>query len=383
LIPFDDCVHGATVKFVRSITFTVWVLDVFVEPLHNWHMTQRKLTAIVLAAGKGTRMKSALPKVLHPAAGIPILSRVINALQEAGVSEIRAVVGYSHQLIKQVIEPLGVNTFLQEKQLGTANAVQAAKPEDIEGLALIINGDQPLVTPEDLNQVVSEFIDKKADLAVVTVKLKDAKHYGRVVRENDRLKAIVEAKDADSDILKINEINTGVYILKADVLKQLLPRIENNNSQGEYYLTDIIELATKENLKTIPIVGSKRISFGVNTQKELAQANRILFRRKANQLMEEGVVIIDPEHTYIEDTVEIGTSTVIYPNCYLRGRTQVGRFCAIEPNCYIVQSTIEDSCQIRSGCFVEATTIKAKSLLQPNSVLSENAPVEEQEEMEH
>lgn len=339
------------------------------------------LTMIVLAAGKGTRMKSPLPKVLHPVAGRPMVEKVINAAKEAGASEVRVIVGHGQALVKSVVEPLGCLTFAQDEQLGTAHAVRCAKPEDIDGDVVIMNGDHPLIEAQDVSDFVRNFRDDKCDLAVVTAVVKNPGEFGRIVRHHGVLKAIVEAKDASAETLKIQEINTGIYIVKAEVLEQYLPLIKNNNAKKEYYITDLISLAIESGLKVQAIKSTPKVAVGVNTQIELAKATKLLFLRKAKKLMEEGVMLIDPRSTYIEETVSVGAGSVIYPNVYMRGNTKVGSFCVIEPNAFISDCEIGQSVQVKAGSYLEHSYILHKASvgpyarLRPETVIGEEAHV--------
>ncbi len=306
---------------------------------------------------------------------------VIEACKQAKVTDLRIVLGHGLNLVKAVVEPLGVNTYIQAQQLGTADAVKSAQPESIEGEVLILNGDHPLIEADDIKQFLKEFRDRKLDLAVITVKLKNPKDFGRVVRSQGRLAAIVEAKDASADTLKINEVNTGIYLAKADILAEFLPKIGNKNSKKEYYLTDLISIGLENNLAMDTIIGDKKVSFGVNTQAELSLATRLIFKRKNKQLMDSGVLMIDSTTTYIEDRVEIGAGAVIYPNVYLRGRTKIGSFTSIEPNCYIVDSEIGESCQIKANTYLEKCEIHTRASigpfarLRPETVIGEEAHV--------
>jgi bifunctional UDP-N-acetylglucosamine pyrophosphorylase/glucosamine-1-phosphate N-acetyltransferase len=339
------------------------------------------LPAIILAAGKGTRMKSPLPKVLHPVAGRPLIERVIKAAREAGSQQIRLVVGHGESLVRQVVEPLNVTCYSQKNPQGTADAVTAADVDSIDGDVVILNGDHPLIQSLDIKNFVREFKEEKCDLAVVTVKLKKPGHYGRIVRQNGELKTIVEAKDASSDTLKIQEVNTGIYVVKSEVLKKYLPQIENNNAQKEYYLTDLIALALEAKLKVRAIRSDSRVAHGVNTQKELAFATKEVFKQKIIQLMDEGVVVIDPRTTYVEAAVQVGAGSVLYPNCFLRGATTIGAFSVIEPNVFISDSKIADSVQIRAGSYLEQVQVQAKctvgpyARLRPGTHLMEEAHV--------
>jgi bifunctional UDP-N-acetylglucosamine pyrophosphorylase/glucosamine-1-phosphate N-acetyltransferase len=266
------------------------------------------LTVIALAAGKGTRMKSPLPKVLHPVAGRPMIEKVIQASKQAGAKEIRVIVGHGQALVRQVVEPMGVACYVQDEQLGTGHAVRCAKPETIEGDVVIMNGDHPLIEASDIKNFVQVFRDEKCDLAVVTAELKNPGEFGRIVRHRGDLAAIVEAKDASADTLKINEVNTGIYIVKAEVLTEFLPQIQNNNSKKEFYLTDLISLCIQDGKKVQPIKANAKVAVGVNTQLELAKATRLIFKRKALKLLEDGVLMIDPRTTYVEESVEIGAA---------------------------------------------------------------------------
>ena len=208
--------------------------------------TTPSLSVIVLAAGKGTRMKSPLPKVLHPVVGLPMVMRVLSVAKSVGAKELRVVVGYGESLVRRVIEPFGATAYPQKEQKGTADAVLSADPASLNGLVMIMNGDNPLVEAKDLKSVIENFNELKADLAVVTSVMKNPGSLGRIVRQKGELKAIVEAGDAGTETLKIREVNSGMYVAKADVLARLLPQVKPNNSKGEYYLTDIISLGLEE-----------------------------------------------------------------------------------------------------------------------------------------
>lgn len=336
------------------------------EKLENDSKKQsRPVTAIILAAGQGTRMKSPLPKVLHPVAGRPMIGRIIEACKEAGVSDLRVVIGHGGTLVKTVIEPLGVTCYPQAKPMGTGDAVKSASPDTIEGDVVIIGGDHPLIQAQDIKHFIDEFRSQKLDLAVVTCKLKTPGEFGRIVRHHGQLHSIVEARDASSETLKINEVNTGIYVTSGDVLSEYLPLIQNQNTKGEYYLTDVVALAVENRLKVAPILSEARVAFGVNNQVELSRATRWIFRDNNRKLMEGGVLIIDPRTTYVEDTVKIENGSVLYPNVYLRGETTVGSFTAIEPNCYIVDSKIGASVVIKANTYIEKTKILDKASVGP------------------
>lgn len=357
-----------------------------------------EFTAIILAGGQGTRMKSPLPKVLHPVAGQPMISRVIQICRSAGATEIRVVIGHGQNLVRTVLEPLAnslavasapsINstakllTCVQEKQLGTADAVRSAMLDSISSDVIILNGDHPLITDQDLKNFISDFKEQQLDLAVVTVMLDNPGEFGRIIRNDDQLVAIVESKDASAETLKIKEVNTGFYIARGDVLKKYIPRIKNNNSKQEFYLTDLIDLALADKLKVRALLSNNvDMAHGVNNQYELATASKKVFQNKNKKLMEAGVIFIDPDTAYIEETVLVGSGTVIYPNSFIRGKTAIGVFTVIESNCFISDSIIGDSVQVKAGCYIEQVIVKNKASigpyarLRPETVIGEEAHV--------
>lgn len=339
-------------------------------------------TAIILAGGQGTRMKSPLPKVLHPVAGKPMIVRIIETCRQAEINQVRIVMGHGSQLVKTILEPLEVQTYLQAQQLGTADAVKSADLESLTGEVIIMNGDHPLIRAEDLKNFLAEFREQKLDVAVVTAELPEPGQFGRIVRRQQQLVSIVEAKDASHETLTIKEINTGIYIAQAEVLKRFIPLIQNNNSQKEFYLTDLIDLALSNRLKVQALLCKNTdVAHGVNSQIELAQATAKVFRQKNEKLMGSGVIMIDPATTYIEDTVIIGAGSVIYPGSFIRGKTAIGAFTVIETNCFISDSIVGDSVQIRAGTYLEQVIIKNKASvgpyarLRPETVIGESAHV--------
>ena len=339
-------------------------------------------TAIILAGGQGTRMKSPLPKVLHPVAGQPMIGRVVSNCRQAGINELRVVIGHGGSLVKSVLEPIGVATYVQEQQLGTADAVKSAHLESLKSDVIIMNGDHPLITSDDLKSFISDFKELKLDLAVVTVELEDPSVFGRIVRKNNQLVSIVEAKDASMDTLKIKEVNTGIYVARAEVLQKYIPRIQNNNSKKEFYLTDLVDLAISDNLKVQAMLSKNTdVAHGVNSQVELAEATKKVFFRKAKQLMDSGVIFIDPQSTYIEESVIVGAGSVIYPNVFLRGSTAVGAFTVLESNTFISDSIIGESVHVKAGSYIEQTIVKNKcsvgpyARLRPDTILEEEAHV--------
>src|SRR5665213_1114747 len=305
-----------------------------------------ELSVIVLAAGKGTRMSSPLPKVVHPVAGRPMIERVVAAAVQAKAQNVRVIVGFGENLVRQIVEPLGAKCFKQDKQLGTADAVRAAQIETLEGDILILAGDHPLLESADIEKFHREFKTSKAGITVVTCELKDPAEFGRIVRHNGAVRAIVEAKDASHETRKIKEVNTGIYVVKADILIELLPRIRSHNAQGEFYLTDLIALAVEEGVPVQGILTDARVALGVNTQSELARATEMAFKRKAKRLMDSGVMMLQPKTAFIEDTVDVAPAAVIYPNVHLRGKTKIGAYTCLEGGCVIVDSVIGNNVHI-------------------------------------
>ena len=341
-----------------------------------------EFTAIILAGGQGTRMKSPLPKVLHPVAGQPMISRAVQTCRDAGISEIRVIVGHGAPLIKNVLEPLQVKSFVQEKQLGTADAVKSAQLDSLESDVIILNGDHPLITDSDLKDFISDFKEQQLDLAVVTVELENPGAFGRIVRKNNQLISIVEAKDSSSETLKIKEVNTGIYVAKAEVLKKYIPLIKNDNVQKEFYLTDLVDMALKNNLKVQALLSNNTdVAHGVNNQVELAEATKKVFLKKNKKLMEAGVIFIDPQSAHLEESVIVGAGSVIYPNVFIRGNTAIGSFAVIEPNCFVSDSIIGDSVHLKAGCYLEQVIVKNKASvgpyarLRPDTVIGEEAHV--------
>lgn len=311
-----------------------------------------------------------------------MILRIIESCKQAEISEVRVVVGHGQNLVKSVLEPLRTPTYTQVEQLGTADAVKSADLASLQGEVIIMNGDHPLIQPADIRHFISDFREQKLDLAVVTVELPEPGSFGRIVRRNNQLVAIVEAKDASADTLKIKEINTGIYIVKAEVLQKYIPQIQNNNSKKEYYLTDLIDLSLQDGLKVQALLSSNAdVAHGVNTQIELAAATRKVFSRHVTRLLEAGVIFISPETAFIEESVLIGAGSVIYPNVFMRGRTVVGAFSVIEPNCFVSDSVIGESVQVKAGSYIEQTIIKNKASvgpyarLRPETTIGESAHV--------
>jgi bifunctional UDP-N-acetylglucosamine pyrophosphorylase/glucosamine-1-phosphate N-acetyltransferase len=265
---------------------------------------------------------------------------------------------------------LNVQAYVQEKQLGTADAVKSADLDSLNSDVIIMNGDHPLITDSDLKNFISDFKEQRLDLAVVTVKLENPGEFGRIVRNHNQLVSIVEAKDASMDTLNIKEVNTGIFVARAEVLQKYIPRIQNNNSKKEFYLTDLIDLALKDSLKVQALLSNNTdVAHGVNNQIELSEATKKVYQIKNRKLMESGVIFIDSQTAYIEESVFIGAGSVIYPNTFVRGKTAVGAFCVIEPNCFISDSIIGESVHLKAG------SVGPYARLRPETTIGEEAHV--------
>lgn len=341
-------------------------------------MNLNNTTALVLAAGKGTRMASALPKVLHPVAGLPLLYYPLSTLKSLEIDDIRVIVGHGRNLVEKVVQSLGATSHIQEQQLGTADAVRAAKLESAKDFVLIINGDHPLIHSDDLKSLYSEFVESQADIAMLTTVLEEPGNYGRIIRQGDQVRAIVEASHASSETLKINEVNPGIYLVKKNILNEFLNSVDINPEKNEYYLTDLIEYSNEKSYKLVGIQGNPRVNFGINTQAQLAKASKNVFMSKAQKLMEEGVVIVDPNATYIEPTVKVGAGSVLHPNVYIRGNTVIGNFCSVEPGVNIMNSVIADSVEIKAGTYIESAKIGRNVNLGPYARIRPETSIEEE-----
>lgn len=247
------------------------------------------LSVIILAAGAGTRMRSSKPKVLHELAGIPMVEHVYNTSRGLGAKQVQVVYGHGGELLKEKCQHFDVEWVLQDEQLGTAHAVQQASPNvSNEDIALILYGDVPLLKLETLDKLVNKVSNN--NIALLTVKLDDPSGYGRIVREKGKVISIIEHKDASEKLRIINEVNTGILAVRAAYLNECLSKIDNNNVQGEYYLTDLIALAVKDGneVVTYEVENSYEVE-GVNDRKQLARLERIFQRDVADQLLSDEI----------------------------------------------------------------------------------------------
>ncbi len=311
--------------------------------------------AIIMAAGKGTRMKSKNSKLVQKIYGKEMVKRAVENAKKAGINDIVTVVGYKKEQVMQVLGD-SVKYAVQEEMLGTGHAVmQAAKYlEGKKGRVLVLNGDVPILRPETINRLLDKSIDNKEAATLLTAIYDDPFGYGRIIRdEGGNIEGIVEEKDATDEQKEISEINAGIYCFDIEALLDALKEIKPNNSQGEYYLTDVIEIIGNKGLKTgAVIVEDNTEILGVNDRMQLQMVTKILQHRINSELMMNGVTIEDINSTYIYDDVKIGMDTVIHPNTTIKSDVEIGEDCEIGPNSYI-----REGCRIANkvkiGSFVE------------------------------
>ncbi len=308
------------------------------------------ISSIVLAAGKGTRMKSSHCKVLHEVAGKTMLSYVLDSLKQAGILRICVVVGHQANRVIDSVKDYGVETTLQEPQLGTGHAVGSAAGtfENYTGDILILCGDTPLITSETIKDFVKFHREKKSRLSVMTTRMKNPFGYGRIVRDIDELvMKIVEERDATDIQRQIHEINTGIYLVNAEMLFRLLKNIKAENSQKEYYLTDVVGLARAENEQVHGYILEESFqATGVNTRRELAEVSKIIWNANRERLMSQGVTLLDPDTVYVDEGISIGADTIIHPSVHIHGKTTIGTNCIVESGCYLLDSSIGNSVHI-------------------------------------
>jgi bifunctional UDP-N-acetylglucosamine pyrophosphorylase/glucosamine-1-phosphate N-acetyltransferase len=319
----------------------------------------KKVKALILAAGLGTRMKTEEPKVLHKVAGKALIERVIGSLKKAGVDDITAVVGYKADAVKKAVkEKIGYVT--QDKLLGTGDAVKRAEGvlRGFSGTLVVACGDAPLITGEIFGSLVKAHVASGAQCTVLTCDMDDPFSYGRIVRDKgSNVRRIVEEKDARAKEKKITEVNTGTYCFSNDELWKNIHKIEENPGKKEFYLTDIVELMARSGKKVKAVKCGPAEAVGINSRRDLALANRLVIDMNLRRLMEEGVTIHDPATVWIEEDVRVGADTEIFPNTVIEGGVVIGKRCKIGPFTRIRPgSDISDEAEI--GNFVEICRTK-------------------------
>ncbi len=325
------------------------------------------LEAVILAAGKGTRMKSNLPKVMHPIAGKPMLNHVLDSAAELAPEKIHLVLGHGAEVIREhIAASANLDVVLQEQQLGTGHAVMQVLPKlSPASTTLILYGDVPLIRADTLRRLAALANDQT--LALLTVRLADPTGYGRILRDEQNLvAAIVEQKDATPEQLALNEVNTGFMAIPSQFLREYLPQLSNQNAQGEYYLTDIIALARASGLTVTSLETAYPYEVqGVNNRRQQAQLERQYQSLLAERLMDEGLTLLDPARFDCRGQLRTGADCVIDVNCVFEGTVHLGNNVQIEANCVIRNATIADGTRIHANTVIEDAEIGADCHIGP------------------
>ncbi|WP_321368568.1 bifunctional UDP-N-acetylglucosamine diphosphorylase/glucosamine-1-phosphate N-acetyltransferase GlmU [uncultured Desulfuromusa sp.] len=342
---------------------------------------KKGLAAVILAAGKGTRMKSALPKVLHPICGRPMLYYPLEAARASGFEQLKVVVGHGAEQVMEAFEDNNLTWVKQTDQLGTGHALMCAADSlrGYSGPLLLHCGDVPLLKAETLHQLQDYHSQHQAAVTVLTAQMPNPQGYGRIIRDGEQILQIVEEKDANEEQRQVTEINAGTYLFDTAFVLEALKGLKQNNSQKEYYLTDIVAAAVAEGKKTRALcVEDPTEVMGINDRCQLAEAE-VLMRWKINaDLMFGGISMVDPTTVYIDNGVEIGIDTMLHPNVHLRGKTTVGKNCIIETGVVVVDSQIADGVHLKAGSAIEESRIGHNckvgpmAHLRPGSVLTGN-----------
>ncbi len=338
-------------------------------------------SVVVLAAGKGTRMKSSLPKVLHPIGGKPMVQHIVDTVKKLGATNIHLVYGHAREQLQSQLSHNELSWCLQDQQLGTGHAVQQAAPhiKDNEDV-LILVGDAPLIKQSTLQQLIA--VKKHADLALLTVELEDPTGMGRIIRQGEQVKAIVEHKDASQQQRDIKETNTGMMIMGGKDLKRWLSALDNNNAQGELYLTDIIEMAAKEGKSIHASQPSCAIEVeGINNRVQLASIERAYQAEQAKTLMMQGVSLLDPSRFDLRGELQVGQDITIDVNVIVEGKVKIGSNTSIGANCILIDCDIADNAVIHANSIIEQATVGKNcsvgpyARLRPGTVMMEQSRV--------
>ncbi len=339
--------------------------------------------ALILAAGQGKRIKSNLPKVLHKVCGKEMVKHVIDTVKKAEIHDINLIVGKGAELVEERTKDTGVTYSLQAEQLGTGHAVKCAKEflKNKSGVVAVFTGDTPLIKQSTVERLINDHINNKNAATILTAMVDDPTGYGRIVRdEAGKVLKIVEHKDCNEEELKIKEMNSAIYCFDIELLVKSLDKLNNNNNQGEYYLTDVIGILKDEGYSIGAVVTDIEETIGVNSRVQLAEAEEILRNRINIMHMENGVTLIDPKTTYIGADVEIGKDTIIYPNNILEGNTVIGENCLLYQNSRIKDSTIGNELDVQSSVILDSkigdnTTVGPFAYIRPDSVIGKSARI--------
>jgi len=341
------------------------------------------LAAVVLSAGLGTRMKSAVPKVVHPLLGKPMVQYVVEALSALKPGKTVVVTGMQGDMVRDALRNYPVSFAVQKEPKGTADALKSAvqKLRGFTGTLLVVSGDTPLIKPATLKAFLKLHRKNRENISLISFIAGGSHSYGRIVRKGDKLSAIVEDSDADEEQKKIREVNSGIYAIEAPLLK-LLNKIPVNGSKGEYYLTDIVGMAVGTGCRAGAfLLGNENELTGINTRGDLYRAAQYLRDEIAAGFMEQGVTIMDKASVFVHPESVIGNDTVIYPNVHIEGRTAIGNGCIVYPNSRIIDSTIgnnviiKDSTVIESSVINEGASVGPFAHIRPGSVIGKHARI--------
>ncbi len=333
---------------------------------------QPSIIAVVLAAGKGTRMKSNVAKVLHQVFFRPMLHHVLDAVHNTGIEQCAVIVGHQREAVEQAMAPFGVDTVVQEQQLGTGHAVLCAENAcSSKDEVLILCGDTPLIRPETLREMIETHHRKQANLTLMTTLLDSPFGYGRILHDDQgRIQAIVEEKDATDEQRQIKEINAGIYLANRSFLFAALRQVGTNNAQGEVYLTDIVALANQQNLRVHTFVHPHPIDvLGVNSRVELSQAQATLQQRRNLELMLAGVTLESPETILVSGDCSIGPDSHLQPNVRLSGGTTLGTGCLIETGAALKSCHLGERVTIGANSVLRNCSLDDDSNVPPLSYL--------------
>ena len=332
-----------------------------------------KLSVVILAAGKGTRMYSDLPKVLHKIAGKPMVKHVIDTAKQLNAAQIHLIYGHGADLLKQRLADEPVNWVFQAEQLGTGHAMQQAAPffADDENI-LMLYGDAPLITTETLQKLIAA--KPENGIALLTVNLENPTGYGRIIRQDGNVTAIVEQKDANAEQLKITEVNTGVMVSDGASFKKWLARLDNNNAQGEYYMTDVIGLANQDGFKVVAVQATDMMEVeGANNRLQMAALERYFQRKQAQKLLLAGVSLTDPERFDLRGELEHGKDVEIDINVIIEGNVRLGNRVKIGAGCVLKNVEIADDVEIKPYSVLENAVVGEKAAIGPFSRLRPGA----------
>lgn len=335
-------------------------------------------SVVVLAAGKGTRMKSSLPKVLHAIGGKPMVQHIIDTVNKLGASNIHLVYGHGREQLQDNLSHNDLSWCLQDKQLGTGHAVQQAAPHinDDEDV-LILVGDAPLIKESTLQQLIA--VKKEADLALLTVELDDPTGMGRIIRQGEQVTAIVEHKDASQQQRQIKETNTGMMIMGGKDLKRWLADLNNDNAQGEFYLTDVIEMAAREGKSIHASQPSSAIEVeGINNRVQLASIERAYQAEQAEDLMMLGVSLRDPSRFDLRGKLEVGQDISIDVNVIVEGKVKIGSNASIGANCILIDCEISENAVVHANSIIEQALVGENCSVGPFARLRPGAVMKEQ-----